>query len=693
MSFHLPPPARKPNSGRRGKSLRRYAWLALAVLAVGGLVGGLFAWNGMLFGSKLRYRGLVGEARMELFKLTIEAEGALEAAKNNDIHCEVKSNKKGGATIKIEKVLVADGQYVKGPIFDKKGIAPLALNAALEIHGFGALFDAKESMILKEGDVLLVLDKSSLETELKDQKIIMDKAEGEKLKAEAEKQIVISQNETDIEIAEVALQLADIEMEKYMGGDYHIAKSDIEKKLKDAESDWKQWVERAAWSKLMYVTGNLSKAEMESDAAKLDSTFRTWKNAKKELDVLQVFTLKKMDTELKGKVKEKTAGLKLAQAQAKTKKVQAESDLQIKTDIYEQEKDKWHDIKKEIDKCVIKAPADGLCIFYLPPKSKYSFSSSSSLVAQGEAVDYNQKLMQIPDLSRLIVKARVPQAWYKYLRSEHPDYPEKSQKAFIKVDGYGDQILPGHVKTVANTSSMMDWMSSDVKVYETEIVIDQPVKDIKPGMSARVTIIAHESSQPTLTIPIQAVVGSISMGKDRKVFVVNESGYAELRDIKIGMTNEQVVEVLSGLREGEKVALDPASLLSDDSELRPAKTSSEKSANKTQGGYDGGAPQGGFEGGPDGQKGDGSKGGDPSKAGKGPKGDKSGKPPADKTKVFKGAGPGGPKAPEPQSLLNSPKPGLSLPAPVAQAVVSPAVAPAAFDETRSLAVPCPQNTV
>jgi hypothetical protein len=388
------------------------------------------------------------------------------------------------------------------------------------------------------------------------------------------------------------------------------------------------WLERAGWSKLMYISGYGSKSEMESDAAKLDSTSRAWKNAEKELHVLETYTLVKMETDLTAKKLEADLAMKRTETQAAAKVDQAKLDVHVKQKVYDQEKAKRIDIELQIERCIIRAPTDGLCIYYVSPQSRWG-RGNQSIIAQGEPVEYNNKLMQIPDLSNMIVRARIPQAQVKYLRSEDPNYPEKAQKALITVDGYGDRAMKGHVKTVATIASQQDFLSGDVKVYETEVTIDEPVKDLKPGMAAKVTIVAYQSPKPVVTVPIQAVVGTVTMGKDRKVFVIDENGNAELRDIKIGRNNERVVEVLDGLKKGEKVALDPSLLITGDSGLRPTKL-----------GGGGGAEGFGGEGkGGEKKKG---KGGDNPKM---PKGDGQGAPGGNGPaggKAFPGGGNGGP---------------------------------------------------
>lgn len=531
--------------------------LGVGVVAV--LFGGYFTWSS-LFPSGLRYRGLTMEVKEEYLQVMLDEEGALEAANNNDIVCKVQSNKKGSAQIKIKEVKVEDGNYVK------------------------------------EGQLLVELDDTPLQNEYKDQDILVQQAEGARDKAIQEYEIVKSQNKSDIATAETTLKLAIIEEEKYKEGDYYLAYNELKKKLNDLESDFQQWQERASYTKLMFTYGYVSKSQVDADSARSESANRAYKNALKELDVLNKYTSKKMSTEVGEKKNEAERALNRAKAQAAAKDIQAKTEVNIKTAIFSQEDAKLKDIKLQINNCKIYSPADGLCIYYVPPQSRWGRGSQQSILAQGEPVEYNQKLMQIPDLSKMIVKARIPQAMVKYLRNEDPNYPEKSQKAFITVDGYADQMFHGHVRAVATIADQQDFLSSDVKVYVTEINIDEKVKDLKPGMSSKVSIRAYKSPTPVLTIPIQAVVGSITMGKDRKCFVIDEKGNAELRDIVLGLNNEHVVEVKQGLKKGEKVALDPSALLTGENNhlkaSKPGKNKNEKGGEEEGGFVPPGTPPG-----------------------------------------------------------------------------------------------------
>jgi len=94
------------------------------------------------------------------------------------------------------------------------------------------------------------------------------------------------------------------------------------------------------------------------------------------------------------------------------------------------------------------------------------------------------------------------------------------------------------------------WLNPDLKVYETDIFIDGTHTDLKPGMSAEVTITVNELPD-VLMIPLQAV----STRGGERVCLVKTSFGTEARTIETGDYNDKFIEVKKGLEEGERVVL------------------------------------------------------------------------------------------------------------------------------------------
>jgi hypothetical protein len=110
-------------------------------------------------------------------------------------------------------------------------------------------------------------------------------------------------------------------------------------------------------------------------------------------------------------------------------------------------------------------------------------------------------------------------------------------------------------------------MSADVKVYQTMVAVDELAQGLKPGMSAEVTVLIDDILNHVLTIPVQAIIGTPAMGRQRKCFVMTPEGPRE-REIVVGLSNDKMAEIRSGLQEGEEVALNPRVLLSDAERVR-----------------------------------------------------------------------------------------------------------------------------
>ena len=94
--------------------------------------------------------------------------------------------------------------------------------------------------------------------------------------------------------------------------------------------------------------------------------------------------------------------------------------------------------------------------------------------------------------------------------------------------------------------------NSNLKVYATEIVVQDMLPDVKPGVSARAEIVI-ENLQKVLTVPIQCV----TTVKGKQVCYVKGIGGPKPVPVKIGMFNNKFIEIKSGLKSGDRVLLAP----------------------------------------------------------------------------------------------------------------------------------------
>jgi HlyD family secretion protein len=515
---------------------------------------------------------ILHKVRLEPLQLTVVERGALESADNREVHCRVRGGTK--ATDLRIKWVIDDGAQVK------------------------------------QGERLMEIEDSALQDQLKAQKIVVDQARSAMIAAEQQYKITVSQNDSNIRNAEIAVILAELDLKKYLEGDYLQSLRAIEGAIKVAEADFNLQKERMAWADRMKSRDYFSQSQFNSEESRLRSLEVAWEKAKEDKRVLEDYTKKRTVTDLTTKLDEAKKILEREKDKAKAEEIKAESERQAKKSVFEQEEDKYEDIEEQIRRCIITAPQDGMVVYFVSEQSRYGSGSQQSIIAQGEPVREGQKLMRIPDLRRMLVNTKVHEAMVSRIkgdiwqptgfvdtlraammftpdgltrllgqhavpdiRDRMRDYEMKrvfdGMRASIRIDAFPDRTLQGHVKSVATVASQQDWMSADVKLYQTMVAIDESLENLKPGMSAEVTIFVEGTGEQVLTVPIQAVVGGAEMGRKRKVYVNTPEGPKD-RDVVLGLSNEKVVEVKEGLKEGEEVIINPRALLGDRVKTRQA---------------------------------------------------------------------------------------------------------------------------
>ena len=630
------------------------------------LVGGAIALVPAL-GSALNIPGLSGmfatkrpdlithKAKREYLQVTVVERGTLESSENKDVVCKVKAGSRGTYATTIRWV-IDDGTMVK------------------------------------KGQLLIELDDSALQEQLRTQAIAVEKANGEYLKADSDLIIAVKTNESDIADKMAKMAVAELDLDKYLGvraeaelnplgsmagggstleerGEYRKSLEDLTSQLKLAQSDQEAYRDRAAWAERSVKFGYLTPSQAKVEQSKLASGDDKVASLLKQIYILQTFTRERELTNFRGLLDVARFNLEGAYKQAEAKQDQAKSTRRTAYSVYQQELEKLREIEKQIEECRVAAPQDGMVVYFRESSSRWS-SNNEGMIQQGAQVKEGQKLIRIPDLSRMQVNTKVHEAMVSRVRGddrrstgffdslragflagadpfvrlvsqsdtalaalreeyrdEEYELHEPGQTALVRVDAFQDRVLKGHVRTVAAVSSMQDWASSDVKVYQTLVTIDEPIEGLKPDMSAEVTIQVDPPKEPVLCVPLQAVAGGAEGADKRKVFVLTPAGPQE-REVTLGLFNDKMVEVKSGLAEGDDVVLNPKVLLGENAKTReepsPAQSGPRGGWGKGQGqggkgGMKNGAPggKGGAPGGKGGMNGPGGK-GQPAGGGGGP---------------------------------------------------------------------------
>jgi len=120
------------------------------------------------------------------------------------------------------------------------------------------------------------------------------------------------------------------------------------------------------------------------------------------------------------------------------------------------------------------------------------------------------------------------------------------QIARITLDAFGDQQFPGVVRRIAPYVLDMEKQARTVEV-EVEFARKKDVEQLLAGYSADVEIIL-KAHVDTLRIPAEAILEG-----DRVLHFLPDEELLEMVKIKVGLTNWDYAEVLSGLKVGDQI--------------------------------------------------------------------------------------------------------------------------------------------
>jgi RND family efflux transporter MFP subunit len=162
----------------------------------------------------------------------------------------------------------------------------------------------------------------------------------------------------------------------------------------------------------------------------------------------------------------------------------------------------------------------------------------------GSSLAPGSPVATIVDISVLKVKVNVPEEDVFKLHN--------GDRVLVTTDVYPGVDFNGSV-------SMIGAKADEAHTYPVEITVsNSSANPLRAGMFGRVQFISipHKSA---LMVPREAVVGSI---KKAQVYVVN-NGIARLRDVVLGGEEGTLVEVISGLIEGDQVVVSGQNSLRD----------------------------------------------------------------------------------------------------------------------------------
>jgi HlyD family secretion protein len=146
----------------------------------------------------------------------------------------------------------------------------------------------------------------------------------------------------------------------------------------------------------------------------------------------------------------------------------------------------------------------------------------------------------------------------------------------ITVDALPGRVFSGKVVSISplpDAASM--WFNPTLKLYTTIIHIDGTITGLRTGMSCKAEILVKKF-EDVVFIPLQAIR---RMDGETMVYV-QQGNQVEARPVKVGLNNNRMVRIISGLEPGNEILLTPPYRMEEKSEKTAAKDKSDKKDTK-----------------------------------------------------------------------------------------------------------------
>lgn len=166
-----------------------------------------------------------------------------------------------------------------------------------------------------------------------------------------------------------------------------------------------------------------------------------------------------------------------------------------------------------------------------------------NFIEQGATVTVQKPAFSLAQMNPILIEVRVPEEWQTRLNLK--------QKPTVQFTALGDQ------KFKASIYRVLPQQDAQTHSLIIQLKLQNPNLQFKSNMFASVEFSFAERT--ALTIPTDALIRS---GLEYFVFTV-ENGQAQKQFLQVGQIFDERIEVLSGLKEGQKVVVFGQNLLDD----------------------------------------------------------------------------------------------------------------------------------
>lgn len=406
------------------------------------------------------------------------------------------------------------------------------------------IFVIPEGSMVEAGELLIELDSSGLNDEKVEEEIQVQNAEAGFIRARENLAVAESQATSDIAQAELDHRFAIEDKTRYIDGEFPKQRKELESRITLAKEELERAEDRLEGSERLFEAKYIAESELEGDRLSRNRALLDYELAVANLDLLDQYTYPRRIDELDSAIEQTRLALDRVRRKASADVVQARANLRAAEVEFDRQKSQLADIIDQLGKTKMFAPTAGMVIYATSVDRGGRWDNDQPL-QEGYEVREREDLIYLPTASSMMAELSIHESAL--------EKAEVGQLVRVTVPAVPGRVFRGRVAKIAPLPDQSSWWNPDLRVYATEVHLDDELTGVRTGMSCRAEIIVAEYDD-AISVPIQAITRS---GGRPVAYVQDATGTLTKREVKIGLDNNRMVHVLEGLNEGELVALAP----------------------------------------------------------------------------------------------------------------------------------------
>ena len=414
-------------------------------------------------------------------------------------------------------------------------------------------FLAPEGATVKKGDKLVEFDKKQLEEQLATRIADLEAAKRELTVKEEAVKIQVSTSKAAVAAAVTKQGEADVALKVYRDLEGPKKLNEMETQLNETRNKLNTAIKTLAETQKkiddqLFVEEDQRKVldrEVLSAKEQVEAFKKAIENIQVQQKIFRRYDYPQNISSKKQALDNAVLEVEKAKVAAASEVHQKQAELNKVQDTIKRSEREIANLNEQIKNSTLYAPLDGMVLYGDPTNENHYYNYGQQIRVGSEWYGSNT-IMTIPDLSAFEVSMTIGEEYRGKL--------QEGATATLSLEAIPGLVLDGKLTKISNLArNRQPWDQSSPKVFDGTVLPAGHDKRMVSGMTVRVEILA-EIVKNVMVVPIEGVFNE----DGKTICYVKKGETTERREVKVGKSNDDLVEIAAGLAEGEILDLTPA---------------------------------------------------------------------------------------------------------------------------------------